>query len=183
MNIPNFLTLIRIVLIPLLIIAFYLPGNFGNYTAASIFAIAAFTDWLDGFLARVLGQQSKLGKFLDPVADKLIVSVALVLLSSRYNSFLFVIPACAIICREILVSALREWMSEMGKRTSVAVSFVGKVKTVVQMLAIFIFLLISPLSPNSYLIAGYLVIYLAVILTIWSMVNYLKASWDELKAS
>jgi CDP-diacylglycerol--glycerol-3-phosphate 3-phosphatidyltransferase len=134
LNIPNTLTLLRIALIPVLVVVFYLPFNGHLLVAAGIFTIAAITDWVDGYLARRLGQMTAFGAFLDPVADKLMVAVALVLLVERHNDLLFTLAACVIISREMVVSALREWMAELGKRTSVAVSMIGKVKTTFQMI-------------------------------------------------
>src|SRR5690554_1180019 len=120
MNLPNILTLSRIFMIPLMVACFYWLGESGRVLAAVLFSIAAVTDWFDGYLARKLDQSTSLGAFLDPVADKLIVAVALVLLVEHYNSIWISIPASIIICREILVSALREWMAELGKRANVA---------------------------------------------------------------
>jgi phosphatidylglycerophosphate synthase len=117
------------VLIPVMVLLFYLPFSGHLFAAAGVFTLAAITDWVDGYLARRLGQMTAFGAFLDPVADKLMVAVALVLLVERHNNLLFTLAACVIIGREIVVSALREWMAELGKRTSVAVSMIGKVKT------------------------------------------------------
>ncbi|WP_289086394.1 CDP-diacylglycerol--glycerol-3-phosphate 3-phosphatidyltransferase, partial [uncultured Spongiibacter sp.] len=148
MNIPNALTLFRIVLIPVFVLLFYLPFP-GSYLAtAAVFGLAGITDWLDGYLARKLGQSTPLGAFLDPVADKLMVAVALALLIERYDAWWFTLPAVIIIGREIVISALREWMAELGKRTSVAVSYLGKVKTTAQIIAI-IGLLLLPPDPES----------------------------------
>ena len=181
MNIPNILTFIRILLIPLFVITFYLPFE-GRYLISSIiFAIAALTDWLDGYLARKLNQVSPLGAFLDPVADKLIVAVALVLLVQSYSSPWLAIPAAVIVGREIVISALREWMAEMGKRQRIAVSILGKFKTVGQMLAIFLLLSQNPLKFSWITLSGYILIYAASILTLWSMILYLKLAWDDLK--
>jgi CDP-diacylglycerol---glycerol-3-phosphate 3-phosphatidyltransferase len=190
-NWPNLLTLARISLIPLLVIFFYLPVPWAHFAAALLFAIASATDWLDGYLARYLKQTTKLGAFLDPVADKLMVSVALVLIvaeptfqfvstSSRIVSVptaMITIPAAIIVARELIVSALREWMAEIGKRASVAVSNMGKIKTTVQMFALII-LLYCDNSTNAFLVfTGYLLLYAAAVLTIWSMLVYLKAAW------
>jgi CDP-diacylglycerol--glycerol-3-phosphate 3-phosphatidyltransferase len=180
MNIPNLLTLLRIFLIPVFVLIFYLPFHGNHVVSAIIFALAAFTDWLDGYLARSLGQISKLGAFLDPVADKLIIAIALVLLVSEQSLPYLAIPAAVIVGREIVVSALREWMAEIGKRASVAVSFIGKVKTFAQMLAIILLLLYIP-GYNGWLgELGYLLLYVAALLTLWSMVLYLKAAWRDL---
>lgn len=195
-NWPNVLTLIRISLIPLLVVFFYLPITWSHVAAASIFAIASLTDWLDGYLARYLKQATKLGAFLDPVADKLMVSIALVLIVAE-PTFQFVsttssvvsiptamitIPAAVIVARELIVSALREWMAEVGKRASVAVSKLGKVKTTVQMLALVILLYCDNATPFVLVFIGYVLLYVAAVLTIWSMCIYLKAAWSQLIA-
>jgi CDP-diacylglycerol--glycerol-3-phosphate 3-phosphatidyltransferase len=181
-NIPNTLTILRIVLIPILVIVFYIPFENHLLVAAAIFAAAAVTDWFDGYLARRLGQMTAFGAFLDPVADKLMVSIALVLLVERHDTLLFTLAACVIIGREIVISALREWMAELGKRTSVAVSYIGKVKTAFQMVAITGLLAIDPATDESWLLAlCYLVLYAAAVLTLWSMVVYLRAAWVVIK--
>ena len=175
LNIPNTLTILRISLIPIFIIVFYIPWKF-HYAASSIvFILASVTDYLDGYLARKLQQESAFGKFLDPVADKLIIAVALVLLAEEQASCWFTIPAIVIVCREIAVSALREWMADVGNRTNVAVSWLGKLKTALQMIAICMLLAIPP-SFSNMLFVAYICLYLAVILTIWSMIVYLWAS-------
>ena len=181
MNIPNSLTLFRILLIPVLVALFYWPQAHTYFLTAAVFAVAAVTDWLDGYLARKLGQSTPLGAFLDPVADKLMISVALALLIERYDAPWFTIPAIIIIGREIVISALREWMAELGKRTSVAVSYLGKVKTAVQMVAIFGWLLVSPDSEGLLYYANIACLYTAAILTLWSMVIYLHAAWPDLR--
>lgn len=182
MNIPNILTLTRIVLIPLFVVLFYLPWRFAEIATAAIFVIAALTDWLDGYLARSLSQTSRLGAFLDPVADKLIVVTALILLVGA-NQFPYIaIPAAVIAGREIAISALREWMAEIGKRTSIAVSILGKIKTVLQMLAITLLLLGRTQSlPNYHTLAmlGYGLLYASAVMTLWSMIIYLKTAWPE----
>jgi CDP-diacylglycerol--glycerol-3-phosphate 3-phosphatidyltransferase len=181
-NIPNTLTILRIFLIPVLVVVFYLPFKNHLLVAAAIFAGAAITDWFDGYLARRLGQMTAFGAFLDPVADKLMVSVALVLLVERHDTPLFTLAACVIIGREIVISALREWMAELGERTSVAVSYVGKVKTVFQMVAITALLAIDPATNESWLLdLCYVVLYIAAILTLWSMFIYLRAAWNVIK--
>ena len=181
-NIPNTLTILRILLIPVLVVVFYLPFENHLLVAAGIFAAAAVTDWFDGYLARRLGQMTAFGAFLDPVADKLMVAIALVLLVERHDTLLFTLAACVIIGREIVISALREWMAELGKRTSVAVSYIGKVKTAFQMVAITGLLAINPATDESWLLAlCYLVLYAAAVLTLWSMVVYLRAAWIVIK--
>lgn len=181
MNIPNLLTSLRIVLIPVLVLFFYLPTRWSHFACAMVFSLAALTDWLDGYLARILQQSSKLGAFLDPVADKLIVSISLVLLVSQTDLPLLAIPAAVIVGREIVVSALREWMAEIGKRANVAVSFLGKYKTTVQMLALILLLAYQPGQDKWLGICGYLLLYFAAILTLWSMLKYLKAAWPDLR--
>ncbi|PCH57068.1 MAG: CDP-diacylglycerol--glycerol-3-phosphate 3-phosphatidyltransferase [Legionellales bacterium] len=179
-NIPNTLTVLRILLLPIFIIFYYLPFPSSNAVAAAIFSFAAITDWLDGYLARKLAQESSFGAFLDPVADKLMVAIALMLLVGSYGSILLTIPAAIIIAREIIISALREWMAEMGKRSSVKVSLIGKGKTVLQMISIII-LLLQPVGANNNLVwLGYILLYIAVALTIWSMFIYLKIAWKDL---
>ncbi|ALM52379.1 CDP-diacylglycerol--glycerol-3-phosphate 3-phosphatidyltransferase [Halomonas huangheensis] len=181
MNIPNLLTLARIVFIPLLVVLFYLPFSWSMPLAAVLFALASITDWLDGYLARRWDQSTPFGAFLDPVADKLMVAVALALLIEMYDSMWLTLPALVIIGREIVISALREWMAEMGKRGSVAVSWIGKVKTTLQMVALLVLLAF----PAGTLIAGLgvVVLYVAAILTLWSMIQYLRAAWPELSRS
>ena len=181
-NIPNSLTIMRILLIPVLVVVFYLPFQHHLLVAAGIFAAAAITDWFDGYLARRLGQMTAFGAFLDPVADKLMVVIALVLLVERHDTLLFTLAACVIIGREIVISALREWMAELGERTSVAVSYIGKVKTAFQMVAITALLAIDPARDGNWLLAAcYVVLYAAAVLTLWSMVVYLKAAWVVIK--
>jgi len=146
-NVPNTLTAFRIVLVPILVIVFYLPFSWTPMACAAIFALAALTDWADGFLARRLSQVSTFGAFLDPVADKLMVAVALVLLLHRDPQLWLAIPAAIIISREIVVSALRELMAELGQRATVAVATLGKVKTVSQMTALLLMLYRQDLGP------------------------------------
>lgn len=191
---PNVLTLVRISVIPLLVIFFYLPVSWSHLAAAIIFAIACATDWLDGYLARYLKQSTRIGAFLDPVADKLMVSTGLILIVAeptfRYvstnssmvsiPSLLLTIPAAIIVAREIIVSALRELMAELGKRASVAVSNLGKVKTTFQMLALLILLYCDSASNFWLVLCGYITLYIAAFLTIWSMCLYLKAAWKQL---
>lgn len=179
-NLPNILTLLRIALIPIFIAIFYLPWEWRYVASASIFGVAAATDWLDGYLARKLNQFTPFGAFLDPVADKLIVAAALVLLLQAHATVIFALPALVIISREIVISALREWMAELGKRTSVAVSYIGKVKTALQMIAITVLLAVDPVAYPVWDQVGIVLLYIAAILTLWSMVVYLKAAWPEL---
>lgn len=179
-NIPILLTLLRIGLLPVFVLVFYLPGVWANAASAVIFALAALTDWLDGYLARRLSQISAFGTFLDPVADKLMVAVALVLLVQTNPTPLFAIPAAVIVGREIAISALREWMAELGKRTHVAVSIIGKIKTVAQMLALLLLLYRNPIGVFPTYEAGMILLYAAAILTLWSMVVYMRAAWPAL---
>lgn len=180
-NLPNLLTLFRIILIPIFVLTFYLPFPGHHFVTAAIFSIACLTDWLDGFLARLLQQISSLGAFLDPVADKLIVAVALVLLVSEPGLEYLAIPSAIIISREIVVSALREWMAELGKRSSVAVSVLGKIKTTIQMVALIVLLLYHPhVSPYWLIALGYVLLYIAAGLTLWSMLLYLRAALPDL---
>ncbi|ENU81671.1 MULTISPECIES: CDP-diacylglycerol--glycerol-3-phosphate 3-phosphatidyltransferase [unclassified Acinetobacter] len=187
LNIPNILTIARIVLIPVFLLVAYWPpaigveGHTGSFSRhillTSIFVLAAVTDWFDGYLARALNQTSAFGRFLDPVADKLMVAAALVVLVQWKPTIIMAFAGIVIISREITVSALREWMAELGARTSVAVSTVGKYKTAFQMIAISVFLLNwQPLDTFAYIL-----LYTAVILTLWSMFIYLKAAWPYLK--
>lgn len=175
-NLPTVLTLARIVVIPLLIVAFYLPVWWGEALAAAIFVFAAITDALDGYLARRTRQTTRFGAFLDPVADKLIVAAALALIIERSESWVVTVPALAIIAREITVSALREWMAEVGGGKAVAVAFWGKLKTVVQMLAITALLLHQPVLGVPVFSIGLGLLYLSVVLTVWSMFTYLLAA-------
>ncbi|MBL1267855.1 MAG: CDP-diacylglycerol--glycerol-3-phosphate 3-phosphatidyltransferase [Halomonas sp.] len=181
MNIPNILTLARIAFIPLLVVLFYLPFSWSMPVAAGLFGLASITDWLDGYLARRWNQSTPFGAFLDPVADKLMVVVALALLIERYDTLLLTLPALVIIGREIVISALREWMAEMGKRGMVAVSWVGKLKTTLQMVSLLILLALPP--THEFALLGVVVLYTAAILTLWSMIQYLKAAWPHLSRS
>lgn len=180
MNIPNALTLMRILFIPVLVVVFYLPQANSHIWATGLFIVAAFTDWLDGYLARKLDQSTPFGAFLDPVADKIMVAVALVLLVEHFASIWFSLPALVIIGREIVISALREWMAELGQRASVAVSYIGKVKTMAQMGAITAFLFLAGEEMPNFEMFAYLVLYIAAGLTLWSMLIYLKAAWPLL---
>lgn len=178
MNLPNILTLSRIVMIPVFVVVFYLPVEWRYVVSAGLFALAGATDWLDGYLARRLNQTTPFGAFLDPVADKLMVAVALTVLVEEYHSAILTLPAVIIIGREIVISALREWMAEMGSRASVAVSYIGKIKTTAQMVAIIMLLAFPPGIVWAY--GGIVLLYLAAALTLWSMVLYLKAAWPDL---
>ena len=177
MNLPNTLTILRIVLVPVLVVVFYLPFAWTPMACAAIFALAAGTDWADGYLARRLSQISTFGAFLDPVADKLMVAVTLVLLLHRDPELWLAIPAAIIISREIVVSALRELMAELGQRATVAVATLGKVKTASQMGALLLMLYRHDLGPIPVYWTGAVLLYVATVLTIWSMMIYLRAAW------
>ena len=181
--IPNLLTLFRILLIPVLVVSYFLVTDQRELLITSIFVLAAITDWLDGFLARKMNAMSALGAFLDPVADKLIVSTALVLLVSDsmvldwvYHPMPFAISVCIIIGREIVISALREWMAEMGERGMVAVGILGKIKTVFQMVSISLLLYAKPIMGIPIFRIGEIAFYVAAMLTLWSMWVYLRAA-------
>lgn len=178
-SLPNLITLMRIVLIPIFIAVFYLPFSWAHAAAALIFALAGFTDWLDGYLARKLKQISPFGAFLDPVADKLLVASSLLLLVGAKEISYITLPAIVIVGREIVISALREWMAEVGSRASVAVGYIGKLKTAMQMMALILLLAVTP-SMSYWGIFGFVLLYLAAILTIWSMVVYLMIAWPQL---
>ncbi|MFT3742396.1 MAG: CDP-diacylglycerol--glycerol-3-phosphate 3-phosphatidyltransferase [Gammaproteobacteria bacterium] len=183
MSIPNILTILRILLLPVFVGVFYLPTETSRFFAALVFTIIAITDWLDGYLARNLQQGTEFGSFLDPVADKLAVAVALVLVVGQMGVAYVAVPAAIIVGREIVISALREWMAEIGKRTSVAVSWIGKIKTIVQMLALIALILYKPGGFVTIKILGLVFLYVAVFLTLWSMILYLKAAWPDLTLS
>jgi len=180
-SLPNRLTFGRILLIPFFVVMYYLPIPSSGVLAASIFALAAITDWLDGYLARRLAQASNLGAFLDPVADKLLVATALIILVAEPHLPYLAIPAAVIVGREIVISALREWMAELGKRASVAVSMIGKTKTVVQFVAIMLLLISNSYDFQLIRWLGYITLYAAAALTLWSMCLYLQAAWPELR--
>jgi len=181
-TVPNILTWIRIAAIPLVILVFYAPYRWTNVAACVVFAAAGITDTLDGYLARKLGQITRLGAFLDPVADKLIVATALVLLVSRDPRPLVVLMAIVIIGREIAISALREWMAELGQRRKVAVSLLGKYKTIFQIVGLSMMFYRSPLWGLNIYMIGVALTVLAAVLTLASMVSYLRAAWPDLRS-
>jgi len=181
MNIPNILTLFRILMIPICVGVYYLPQAWAPWLASAIFLAAAITDWFDGYLARKLEQSTPFGAFLDPVADKLIVAAALVVLVESHASLWMTLPAVVIIGREIVISALREWMAELGKRASVAVNMLGKVKTTLQMTAIVILLSQNPAHDTWLEGLGLLALQISAVLTLWSMIVYLRAAWPVLR--
>jgi len=180
-NLPNLITLSRLGLVPVFVLFFYLPGSWAHLTTVVVFTLAAATDWLDGYLARRLQQVSAFGRFLDPVADKLAVTAALLLLVQRHPHWWMVLPVIVIISREITVSALREWMAEIGDQAQVAVSLLGKAKTTVQMIAIVLLLYGLPIYGFPTYLVGMLALYVAVALTVWSMTIYLRAAWPKLR--
>ena len=177
-TLPNYLTFLRLLLIPVVVVLFLLPTSWGKAAATLAFALAGLTDYLDGYLARRLGQSTAFGAFIDPVADKITVAAALVVLIHDYHNLWVTLPALVIISREILVSALREWMAEVGERATVAVSVIGKWKTMLQMLAIGG--LLWQLAPAMVQLAIGLLV-LAALLTLWSMISYLRAAWPILQ--
>ena len=183
LTLPTILTLFRIILIPVFVIVFYLPMPWAHAAAAFIYAIASLTDWFDGYLARVLNQESAFGAFLDPVADKLMVVVAIILLVEANPSPWMAIPSLIIISREITVSALREWMAELGSRTTVKVSFVGKAKTTAQMFSLFLMIYHQELFGIPMFETGLAFYYLSAILTLYSMLVYLKAAWPVMRSN
>ncbi|WP_349431041.1 CDP-diacylglycerol--glycerol-3-phosphate 3-phosphatidyltransferase [Methylomarinum sp. Ch1-1] len=180
-NLPTCLTLLRIALIPLLAVVFYLPWEYSNIACTAIFIIAGVTDWLDGYLARKMSLETAFGAFLDPVADKLMVAFVLVLLVQSQGSAYLAIPAAIIIGREITIASLREWMAEIGQRAKVKVSQLGKWKTTAQMVAIGMLLYRQDFLGLPINMIGYWLLYLAAILTLWSMINYLMAAVSTLK--
>ncbi len=170
-------------MLPVFIIFFYLPVSWHYLAACVIFVLAAITDGLDGYYARKLGQTSALGAFLDPVADKLMITVVLVLLVEDQPSIWLALPAAVIIGREITISALREWMAELGASSKVAVSGYGKLKTICQMVALGFLIYHNDLFGIPIYSIGMVLLYIASILTLWSMILYLQAAWPQLKDS
>jgi CDP-diacylglycerol--glycerol-3-phosphate 3-phosphatidyltransferase len=182
-NLPNTLTWLRISMIPAILALFYMPYWWADPAACAAFALAGITDSLDGYYARKLGQTSRLGAFLDPVADKLIVATALVLIVSRDPRWFVVIVAVVIIGREIAVSALREWMAEIGARSRIKVSVLGKFKTIMQIVGLSLLLFRQDLFGIPTYQLGLVLTGIAAILTLWSMIQYLRAAWPELRGS
>jgi CDP-diacylglycerol--glycerol-3-phosphate 3-phosphatidyltransferase len=180
-NVPNTLTWLRIAAVPLVVLLYYMPYPWADPAAGLVFAAAGITDSLDGYLARRLQQTSRLGAFLDPVADKLIVAVALVLLVGRDPRVLIVLPAAIIVGREITISALREWMAEIGARRKVAVSQLGKYKTILQIVGVALMLYRVPLFGLATYPLGVAFIEIAAAATLVSMAMYLRAAWPDLK--
>lgn len=187
-NLPTWLTLFRVALLPVMVVVFYLPFPGHNATAAVVFLLAAFTDWLDGYLARRMNLTSAFGAFLDPVADKLMVAVTLFLLVESHRGgwpgILMAVTAAIIVGREISVSALREWMAEIGMRATVKVAFVGKLKTVMQMVALVVLIVQHEKAAEALRLyhIGEALLVIAGVLTIWSGLYYLRAAWPILSA-
>ncbi len=179
-NFPNCLTLIRIALIPILVLFYYLPWQYSSFFCAFIFVFAAITDWLDGFIARKYKLETKFGAFCDPVADKLIVVIALLLIVEAYNSFILTLPAVVIVSREVLIAGLREWMAHQGKSNLVAVTYASKVKTFLQMLAISL-LLYSCNNLYGYVgLIGIGTLFIAALITLWTMCVYIVSAWPDI---
>lgn len=177
LNIPTWLTLFRIILIPFFVLFFYFPFHWAPFVCTFLFVIAALTDWFDGFLARLWQQTTRFGAFLDPVADKIMVVTALVLVTEYYHTWWVTLPTVTMIAREIIISSLREWMAEVGKRSCVAVSWIGKFKTAAQMLSLVGLLW----HPNIQIeVIAIVLLYFAAILTFWSMFQYLSGAWKNL---
>jgi CDP-diacylglycerol---glycerol-3-phosphate 3-phosphatidyltransferase len=183
-NLPNTLTWLRILMIPAILALFYLlPYPWADPASCAAFALAGITDSLDGYYARKLGQTSRLGAFLDPVADKLIVAAALILIVSKDTRWFMAIVAIVIIGREIAVSALREWMAEIGARGRIKVNVIGKYKTIMQIVGLSFLLFRQDLFGIPVYQLGLVLTAIAVVLTLWSMVVYLRLAWPELRGS
>lgn len=178
MNWANLVTYFRLLLIPVVVVSYHSELVHSQLIAASLFAFASLSDWLDGYLARRLDLTSEFGAFLDPVADKLLVVTVLVMLVGA-NSFLL-LPSIVIIAREVLISALREWMASKGLRDTVAVAFSGKLKTTFQMIAIIVLILVTEDTPDWMLWLGYVMIYIAAVLSLYSALHYFKAARPHL---
>jgi CDP-diacylglycerol--glycerol-3-phosphate 3-phosphatidyltransferase len=187
LTLPTILTLFRIVLLPVIVVVFYLPeyypatARWSNIAAAAIFIAAAFTDWLDGWIARRWNLTSAFGAFLDPVADKLMVATALVLLVQQNPTPLMAVTSAIIIGREISISALREWMAELGQRAKVGVAWVGKLKTVMQIVAIVVCLHQRDLPELRLYRIGEALLVIAAVATIWSALVYARAAWPAMR--
>jgi len=180
---PLILTLLRIALVPVLVVFFYLPYKWASLATVIIFVSAAVTDWLDGFVARKMDQLTRFGAFLDPVADKLMVATALVLLVQQNPTVVFALAAAIIIGREITISALREWMAELGEKGRVKVSKVGKAKTIFQMTSIAFLLYRDDIGAIPIAFIGQMLLYVAAALTLWSMWVYLHSAWPVMSSN
>lgn len=181
MNLPILLTMTRIAVIPLFVCVYLLPVPWSYSLSTVLFVAASVTDWLDGFLARRWKQTTRFGAFLDPVADKLMVAAALVLLAAAHHSVWLTIPAVVIVGREILISALREWMAEINRSGQVRVGLPGKIKTFAQIASIVVLLANPPDPERGWVLAGYVMLNVAAVLTLWSMANYLRAAWPVMR--
>ena len=181
MTLANFFTILRVLLVPVFMGLYYVDFSGHHLMAAGVFIIACITDWLDGYVARKMNQCSRFGAFLDPVADKMLVAITLVMLAASYPSPWYIVPAALIVGREVFVSALREWMAETQQRDAVAVGKIGKVKTTVQMIALIVLLATDTSGPELIRITGYTLLNLAALLTLWSMLVYLGGAWTQLK--
>lgn len=184
MNIPNILTLMRMGLIPIFVFVYYMDSRDAHLYATIIFFIAGISDWFDGYLARKLNQQSDLGAFIDPLADKLMVVVALIVLVAEYSDNHWLLASTIIIiAREIFVSSLREWMSSLGKSSIVEVSFAGKAKTFAQLWALGFLIYQEDLYGLPVFTIGLVLIVWAAVLTLYSMLSYLTSAWKTIKSS
>jgi len=181
LTIPTLLTLFRILLIPVLVVVFYLPYAWANIAATAVFVIGALTDWLDGWIARRYNMNSAFGAFLDPVADKLAVAVALVLIVQYHHTVFMALIAAVIIGREITISALREWMAEIGQKARVKVAAIGKLKTIVQMVALSMLLFREDLFGIRIFAIGEGLLAAAAALTLWSGYAYVRAAWPAMQ--
>lgn len=181
LTLPTIITLFRIALIPLFVVVFYLPYGWANLASAAIFGLASASDWVDGYLARMLKQESAFGAFLDPVADKLMVVVAIILIVQTNPSIYIALPSIIIVAREISISALREWMAELRKSATVKVSFIGKAKTTVQLISLLLLIYGEPFEGIPVLEIGLGLYFLAAVLTIISMLIYLRAAWPVIR--
>jgi len=182
LNLANILTLLRIAAIPVVVVCFYSPIEYARPIAAVLFGLAAVTDMIDGWVARRFGQTSRFGEFLDPVADKLMVSIVLVMLVQAQAGWFEDIIAMIIIGREITISALREWMATIGERANVKVSVAGKVKTTLQMFGIAFMVYQNDFLGVPVYTIGFVLLVLAAVMTIWSMIIYLRAAWPFILA-
>lgn len=180
-TIPTALTLFRILLLPVMVIVFFAPFHGANVAAAAIFVAAAITDWLDGWIARRWNMGSAFGEFLDPVADKLMVAVTLFLLVQENPTPLMAVTSAVIVGREISISALREWMAEIGQRAHVRVAGLGKIKTVLQIVAIVVLLYQHDLEGLRLFHVGETLLVAAAVLTIWSAIVYVRAAWPIMR--
>ena len=181
LNWPTLLTLFRVAVLPIAVLFYYLPLTYAHPIAAGWVFIAGLCDFLDGYLARKWNQMTRFGAFLDPVADKICIVVGFIVISAEYCSLFITLCSIVIICREVIISALREWMAELGKQASLAVKYIGKVKTTMQAVALLVLIWFHPGSPVWLFYLGCLLLLAAVVLTLWSMAVYIRLSWVEIK--